>query len=207
MFYDRTDAGEKLAKLLGEYQGVKDTLVLGMPRGGVVCAKIVANALNLPLDVIIARKISAPSNPEYAIGAVTSSGEPVLNEEVIGTMGITPDYLDTEIIKQREIINNKLAMYRSKNKLPNIKDKNIIIVDDGMATGYTILAAIGFIKNQKPKSIIVAIPVLPQSIVEDIKKEVDNLIYISVPEEFFAVGQFYEQFEQVSDEDVVSLLR
>ncbi|EKD56467.1 MAG: phosphoribosyl transferase protein [uncultured bacterium] len=202
MFYDRADAGEKLAKNLVKYQNQPDTLVLGMPRGGIVCAKVVANKLNLPLDIVIAKKISAPNNPEYAIGGVTSSGEPVLNDEVIGTMGITPDYLDNAIIKLRDEIKQKLELYRRGKKPLVIKNKNVIIVDDGVATGHTILAAVEFVKSQNPKTIIIAIPVAPTELLELLKNKVDDLICLETPAEFFAVGQFYEQFDQVEDKQV-----
>lgn len=206
MFYDRADAGEKLAKALQKYKDQPDTIVLGMPRGGVVTAKKVAEDLNLALDILITRKISAPGNNEYAIGAVASSGDPILNEEVIGTMGITPDYLDSEIIKQREEIKRRLVLYRKGRPAPNVKGKTVILVDDGIATGYSILAAVELLKTQKINKIIVAIPVAPAESIEILKNKVDDLICLDTPDQFFAVGQFYDQFDQISDEEVMEIL-
>lgn len=207
MFYDRADAGEKLAKALESYKDQKDALILAMPRGGVEVAKKIAENLRLALDIVITRKIGAPGNSEYAIGAVASSGEPILNDEVIGTMGITADYLDNEIIKQREEIKRRLQLYRGNKASLNLKNKTVIIVDDGIATGYTILAALDFIKSQNPQKIVVAIPVAPEDVLKQIKNKVDDLICLEIPDEFFAVGQFYDQFDQVSDEEVTKLLK
>lgn len=207
MFYDRADAGEKLAKALENYKDQKDALILAMPRGGVVVAKKIADNLRLPLDIVITRKISAPGNSEYAIGAVASSGEPTLNDEVIGTMGITADYLDAEIIKQREEIKRRLQLYRGGRTSPDLKNKTVIIVDDGIATGYTILSALDFIKSQNPQKVVVAIPVAPEDSLKEIKNKVNDLICLNIPDRFFAVGQFYDQFDQVSDEEVVELLK
>ena len=207
MFYDRVDAAEKLVKQLDNYKNLPDVVVLAMPRGGVVTGKIVADKLHVPLDIIITRKITAPGNQEYAIGAVAESGDPVLNDEVIGTMGITPDYLDKEIANEREEIDRRLNLYRGNNKSLDLKDKIVILVDDGIATGLTVQAAIEYLKTSNAKKIIIAVPVIPEDTVKQLKNKVDDLIYLDAPEQFFAVGQFYDQFEQVSDDAVVELLR
>lgn len=206
MFYDRAEAAEKLTKALQEHKGKKNALVLAMPRGGVVLGKIVANKLGLQLDIVIARKIAAPENPEYAIGAVAEKGEPILNDEVIGTMGITPDYLDREIERKRVEISQRLAVFRGNKPMPNLKNKEIILVDDGIATGMTAIASIEYLRSQNPKKIILVTPVIPASNLVEIKQKVDQLIYLEAPEEFFSVGQFYEDFPQVSDEEVKKLL-
>lgn len=207
MFYDRADAGNQLAKELEKYQGNKNALILAVPRGGVIIGKIISDKLNLPLDIVITRKISAPGNPEYAIGAVAEQGEPILNEEIIGTMGITPDYLDQEISHKQEEIRHRLKLYRSDRPNLSIKDKTIIIVDDGVATGYSILATIQYLRNQHPKKIVLAIPVIPRDTLSAIKQKVDHLIYLEAPEVFSAVGQFYENFSQVTDEEVRNNLK
>lgn len=206
MFYDRAEAAEKLAKVLENYKGKKNALVLAMPRGGVVLGRIVAEKLGLPLDIVIARKIGAPGNPEYAIGAVAEKGEPILNDEVIGTMGITPDYLDKEIERKRNEISQRLISFRGNKPALDLKNKQIILIDDGIATGMTAIASIEYLRSQKPQKIILATPVIPADNLPEIKQKVDQLIYLEAPEEFFSVGQFYEEFPQVSDEEVKKLL-
>lgn len=206
MFYDRVEAGQKLAKELQKYQNKKDVIVLGMPRGGVITAAEVAKGLNIPLDIIVARKIGAPQNPEFAIGAVAETGEPILNEELIGTGDITPDYLDREISNQRLEIKRRLKKYCGNSPHLNLKNKTVILVDDGIATGMSLLAAISQVKSTLPKKIIIAVPVIPQDNITKIKKEVDELVYLDAPQIFYAVGQFYNHFPEVTDEEVKKLL-
>lgn len=204
MFYDRADAGNQLAEELKKYHAKKDTVILAMPRGGVVLGKIIAQKLNLPLNIVFSKKIPAPSNPEYAIGAVGEKSEPILNEDLIGTMNITPDYIDKKITQIREEIKNRLKKYKIKHQ--NLTGKIVILVDDGAATGYTIKASIANIKLEKPKEIIVALPIAPNDFNIDIKTKINDLVILQTSDDLMSVSQFYEHFEQVSDEDVVKLL-
>lgn len=206
MFYDREDAAKKLATALQAYKNERDILILAVPRGGVILGKAIAQELNLPLDIVVAKKIGAPENPEYAIGAVTEKGEPILNDEVIGTMGITADYLDKEITEKRQEIKRRLQLYRGESPAKEIKNKTIILVDDGIATGLSILASIEYIRSQGPKKIIVAVPVAPKDELAKLKKQADEFISLENASEFFAVGQFYQNFQQVSDQQVIAAL-
>lgn len=206
MFYDRTEAGEKLAEKLLKYKNKPNTLILALVRGGIIVGEVVANKLHLSLDIIISKKIGAPGNSELAIGAVTESGDPVLNEEMIGTRGITAEYLDAEIFRVREEIKRRIKIYREGKLAKKLADKTIILVDDGVATGKTTEAAVKYLKDKKAKKIILAIPVIAFDTLEKLKKQVNELVYVEAPEMFFAVGQFYEEFPQITDEKVKKIL-
>lgn len=206
MFYDRADAAEKLSQLLKAYQDQKEAIVLAMPRGGVVLGKKISQNLHLPLDIVLSKKIPAPNNPEFAIGAVAESGDPVLNDEIIGSYGITAEYLENEIAKLREEISQRAHLFRAGRKAFNLNNKTVIIIDDGVATGYSLQAAIEHVKAQNPQKIIVAVPVVPADTLQKIQPKISEFITIMTQEEFFSVSQFYEQFEQISDEEVVRLL-
>jgi predicted phosphoribosyltransferase len=206
MFYDRLDASQQLAKKLIEYKNNKNCIILGITRGGAVVGKEVAKILNIDFDILITKKISPPNNTEFAIGAVTESDEFILDEEQIGTTNITPDYLDEEIAKKREVIVELSKLYRKNQSIKNINNKIVIIIDDGIATGYTMLVAIQFAKKHGAEQIIIATPVISQDSFSKIKNNADSIIYISLPNEFFSVGQFYDQFDQISDDEVSKLL-
>lgn len=206
MFYDRAEAGQKLTKELLKYKDKKSVLVLGMPRGGVITASKISKELNLPLDIIVARKIGAPGNPEFAIGAVAEKGEPILNDDLIGTRNISPEYLDKTITYERAEIKRRISEYRKGKSRLILKNKTVILVDDGVATGMSILAAISQIKSMDAKKITIAVPIIPNDSIDKIKKEVDEFIYLEAPETFFSVGQFYNCFDQVSDEEVKKIL-
>jgi len=205
MFYDRIDAGEKLADKLFEFKNAKDTLVFGLARGGVVVAKVVAEKLNLPLDILIAKKITAPDDPELAIGAIAENGHPILNDELIGSHGVTPDYLDQNISQVKEEIDSEIKKYRHRD-LKNFTDKTIILVDDGIATGKTMLAAIKYLKENNVGKIIIAVPVIAKESSEQLKKEAVTSFYFNIPETFFSINQFYEEFPQVTDEEILKLI-
>lgn len=206
MFLNRQEAGEKLALKLKKYQNNSQAIILALPRGGVVVGYELAKRLNLPLDIIITRKVGAPGNPEFALGAVTQEGQLILNKETLNYYNLDSDYLKKEAERQIQEIKRRLKKYRGARLLVNLKDKIVIIVDDGIATGASIKAAIYSIKNQKPKKIILAIPVGPKETIEELRKEVDKIVCLKEPEIFFAVGQFYQSFEQVPDEEVKKLL-
>jgi len=206
-FRDRHEAGKLLAEQLEDLRGREDALVLGIPRGGVVVAYEVAKALGLPLDVFIARKIGAPGNPELAIGAVASDGTVVLDEHSIGLLGIPMDYIEKEIRRQKREIERRLRLYRGGREGYPLTDKTVILVDDGVATGATTLAAIRAIKASSPAEVILAVPVAPPEAIARLKREANRVICLHTPSPFWAVGAFYLDFAQTSDEEVSALLR
>lgn len=206
VFKDRLEAGTKLAKSLEKFRGDKKAIVLGLPRGGMVTAFEVAKIIHLPLDLIAPRKIGAPSNPEYAIGAVTIDGEKILNEAVIAESGISRKYVDEEIKKQIKEAERREKVYRGDRPPLDLLGKTAILVDDGIATGSTMRAAIKSSKKRGAVKVIVAVPVIAPDTLEIIKKECDEVIYLDAPELFAAVGQFYEIFDQVEDEQVIELM-
>lgn len=206
MFKDRNDAGKQLAKKLETCAG-KDAVVLALPRGGVVIGHEIAKALSLPLDIIAVRKVGSPSNPEYAVGSVVGDGTSLLNEEE--TKLIPAASLQKEIVKERVEAKRRSTVYRSGRNSLNITGKIAIIVDDGIATGLTMRLAVRVAKAQKPKRIVVAVPVAPYEAVRDLGEEgADDVIVLEPPETFEgAVGAHYERFEQVEDEEVIRLLQ
>jgi len=207
IFHNREHAGELLAEMLESFHKSPDTVVIGLPRGGVVTAFAVAKALKLPLDIVCPRKVGAPGNPEYAIGAVTESGETILNERVITAMGVNKELLHKIIEYERDVARARLELYRKGLPAQELKNKEVIIVDDGMATGHTMKAAIKSVRAQKPKRVIVAIPVTPQDTAKEISPTVDELFYYQAPAFFAAVGQFYEEFLPTTDEEVIYCLQ
>jgi putative phosphoribosyl transferase len=206
IFKDRKHAGEQLASQLTEYKGRK-VVVLGIPRGGVVVGEEIARALGLPLDVIVTRKIGAPGNPEFAIGAIGPNDQIVLNEEVIKSYKIPKEYLSGEIGKQGVEMERRERLFRKGKSPLDLGNKVVILTDDGIATGADVEVAIKAIKCQRPKKLILAVPVGPPETIEKFKKEVDELICLAIPSSFYAIGQFYQDFTQTSDEEVVKILR
>jgi len=206
LYKDRRAAGNRLAEELVKYN-IQDALVLGIPRGGVVVAARVAKKLGFPLDIIIPRKVGAPFNPEVAVGAVTQDGAVFLNHMVMDVYNISRKEIDTLVNEQVEEIKRRMIKYRGRDDYPYHKGKTILLVDDGIATGFTVKAAIASIKNIfVPKKIILAVPVAPPDIVKSLAEEVDEIICPHVPDNFYAVGQFYDYFEQTGDEEVKELL-
>jgi predicted phosphoribosyltransferase len=195
-----------LALALQKFQG-EDLLILAIPRGGVVVASEVARALGAPLDLIMPRKIGAPGNEELAIGAVAGDGQVILNSALVASLGVSQEYIDERVKKEVEEIQRRRRRYLGDATGPNVGNKVVLIVDDGLATGYTALAAIKAVKMLKPRRTVLAVPVAPPETVGRLEGEVDELICLSTPEPFFAVGQFYSEFHQVTDEEVVSTLR
>lgn len=205
-FKNREEAGKTLAKALLEYKG-KNPLVLAIPRGGVVIAYEVAKALSAPLDLIIPRKIGAPGNPELAIGAVTEDGTTVLNQSVVESLMVSKEYIELAKEEQIKEIKRRVKVYRGGSAPHDLEGKTVILVDDGIATGATVKAAINSIRKKRPRTIVVASPVGPPETVEELKKYADKIVCPVVYEPFFAIGQFYEDFSQVSDEEVTRLMR
>lgn len=206
MFRDRVDAGRRLAARLAE-EDLPGGLVLGIPRGGVVVAAVVAAELALPLDVIVPRKIGAPGNPELAVGAVTQDGTVIYNEQLLRRLGLKAGDLEGQVRQQIQEIERRTALYRGSGAPPALAGRTVILIDDGIATGYTVLAALRSLRRARPRRVILGVPVAPPETLERLKPEVDQLVCLEAPEDFYAVGQFYLHFDQNSDQEVIGLLR
>lgn len=204
-FVDRVDAGKRLASALKNFSAEKG-IVLAIPRGGVVIGYVIAKTLNLPLDVIIPRKIGAPDNPELAIGAVAEDGTAILDQNLIKYLGVSREYVVEETERQKQEIRRRLKLYRQDTSYPDLKGLDVIVVDDGIATGSTMKAALASVKNRGAASITVAVPVGPPSTIEELEKMADRVVCIYTPEFFQAIGEFYRDFNQTSDEEVIGLL-
>ncbi len=205
-FTDRVDAGRRLALALKDFIG-KTAIVLAIPRGGVVVGFEIANDLDLPLDVIIPRKIGAPDNPELAIGAMTEDGTTILDENIVTYIGVSDDYIKEESARQKKEIERRMKLYRQDEPYPNLTGLDVIIVDDGIATGSTMKAALASVKNRGAKTVTVAIPVGPPSTIKELEKQAHKVICLYTPEFFQAIGQFYDDFTQTTDEEVIELLK
>lgn len=205
MFEDRFEAAEQLVPYLSKYMSNQQSIILAIPRGGLQLASVLAKRLKLPLDVVFVKKIGAPGNPEAAIGAV--SVEHFFLDNRYATIPGIQEYASQQAEIIRSLLNKRVQNYRAQQPQQTIKGKNVIIVDDGVATGSTLLATIELIKQQKPARIIVALPVSPQDTLEKIKAVADEVICLLAPQDFKGVGQFYKQFDQVSDEQAIELLK
>ena len=208
-FADRTDAGRALATLLGEYAGRDDVIVLGLPRGGVPVAAEVADALGASLDVLIVRKLGVPRQPELAMGAIAAIGdvvEVVANDTVVTRLGISP--ADFDVVHHRELLElqRRTAEYRGGRPSPVLRDRVVIIVDDGLATGSTMRAAIAAVRRQEPLRLIVAVPVGAAETCSALRAAVDDVVCAVTPEPFRAVHQGYLDFTQTTDAEVLDLL-
>ncbi len=206
MFKDRRDAGNQLAAKLEKFKD-SNPLILAIPRGGMVTAYPVIKKYGFEWDLIIPRKIGLPDNKEVAIGAVTPDGSYLLNQNYLKLTTIPSDYLEQEIAHQLKEINRRLKTYKGSPSLSSAKGKTVIVIDDGIATGFTILAAIKSIKKQGARKIIIAIPVAPADTIEKLAKEVDEVICLAVPDYFYAVGQQYQEFDQTTDQEVIRLVK
>lgn len=206
LFKDRQDAGRQLASRLLKYKEAQNTIVLGLARGGVVTAAAVADVLHLPLNVVVVRKIGAPGNEELAIGAIAEHGEGIFNEHLLGVLDVSSDYVKKETERQRRILKERLELYRGKAPPLHLKDKTIILVDDGIATGASMRVAIASMRHAQVKKIVLAVPVAAPDALRKISTEVDEAVCLSSPAFFEAVGSFYRSFGQTSDEEVVRLL-
>jgi putative phosphoribosyl transferase len=208
-FRDRTEAGRELAARLNAYRNDPTGLILALPRGGVPVGYEISLALNLPLDVFIARKLGAPDNPEYAIGAVAETGSIHLNQQALSIMGgfsTASPYFNEMIQAQRDEIRRRQDLYRNGRPLPDLKGRTVLLVDDGVATGATFLASIEALRNLQVRQLIAALPVGPAETLGEIGKQVNKLIALSTPEPFYAVGNHYMDFRQVGDDEVVRCL-
>lgn len=206
LYVDRREAGQLLAQALSEYRGISNGLVLGLPRGGVVVAEKVAKALNLPLDVILLRKLPYPENPEFAVGAIAEDGSLFLNTEFRSPGGQPPDWLAPIVREQMAIIHNRARKYRSHRHPHSIRGKTVILVDDGIATGATMRVAIQAVQTAGAGRTVVAAPIASPSTIRELRQEADEVVVLDAPAEFYAVGQAYESFDQVTDEEVCTIL-
>ena len=206
MFADRRDAGVQLISRLKEYKDQQGVIVLSLPRGGVATGYEIARSLNIPLDIVIVRKIWFPGQSELGIGAVSETGTVVLNTSIISTYGVPKEYIEREVSRQKEEISRRVKLYRKGKRLPSLEGKTVILVDDGVATGATMKSAIATLKEENLKKLIVALPVAPSGVVKELEQMVDLFICIETPFDFMAVGSYYHDFTQVSDEEVINLL-
>ena len=204
VFADRRDAGRRLAEALARFAG-QDAVVLAIPRGGVEVAAEVAVAIGAPLDVVIPRKVGAPGNPELGLGAVAEEVE-VLDRRLVRALGVTPEYLEAEIEAQREEIRRRTSAYRGSRPPAELDGAVAIVVDDGVATGGTAVAALRWARAKGASRVVLAVPVAPPEMVERLAGEADELVVLETPRHFWAVGQWYGEFDQVSDERVIELL-
>lgn len=207
-YRDRHDAGRLLmARLIHQFKDLSDVLVLGLPRGGVVVAYEVALAINAELDVFVVRKLGTPFQPELAMGAIAEGGMLLLNDAVVNYMSIPHGTIEEIANKELAELQRREKLYRNSRPAPVISDRTVIVVDDGLATGASMKVAVRSLKRKKPAKLIVAAPVGAPSSCIDMQDEVDEVICLKMPESFTAVGSWYEQFDQTTDEEVKSLLQ
>jgi putative phosphoribosyl transferase len=205
-FPDRSAAGKLLAEKLTEYADRSDTCAIGLPRGGVVVAYEVAQALHIPLDVWIVRKLGVPDHPELAMGAIGAGGVCWLNEDLIHSLRISRHQIDLVMAKELRELQRRDRVYRGDRPPLDVRDRVVILIDDGLATGATMRAAIRALQQQQPAQIVVAVPLASSEVVEELTTEVDRVVCLMTPEPFYAIGYWYEQFEQTTDREVCELL-
>jgi putative phosphoribosyl transferase len=205
-FADRRHAGKRLAARLASYANRSDVLVLALPRGGVPVAYEVARALSAPLDVFLVRKLGVPGDEELAMGAIASGGVRVLNEEVTRRIHISDSAIDEVASREQQELQRRERLYRGNQAAPDVEGRTVILIDDGLATGSTMRAAATALRHMRPSKIIVAVPVAAAETCADLRSKVDEVICGATPEPFMAVGAWYSDFEQTSDEEVRELL-
>ncbi len=203
---DRHAAGQALAESLQHYAGRDDVIVLALPRGGVPVAAEIARTLDAPLDVMLVRKLGLPGHPELAMGAIASGGVRVMNDNVVRQSMVSPDAIEAVVEMESRELEHRESTYRGDRPWPDLKGRCVILVDDGLATGATMRAAIDAVKAQQPGCIVVAVPVAPPDTVRDLEPLVDEVVCPVQPESFMAIGQWYVDFHQISDAEVLALL-
>ena len=204
IFQDRTDAAKRLAKKL-EWLKKDEPIILAIPRGGVITGDAIASELGAKLDVIVSKKVGAPDNPELAIGAVIHDGSYYPNEEITRMLNVPQKYIDAEIVQKMKEIERRLVRFRGSSEY-KLEGKTVVLVDDGIATGATMFAAIRWVKKQKPKKLVVAIPVGPKETIDKLKEIADKVVVLCAPFFFNAVGEFYRDFDQVNDYEVQEIM-
>ncbi len=206
-FPDRTEAGRHLGQALRRYAGRDDVIVLGLPRGGVPVAAEVAALLNAPLDLVLVRKLGVPGHEELAMGAIASGGARTLNDDVIADLRISPDTIETVTEHETRELTRREQLYRGDRPHPDLCNRTVIVVDDGLATGSTMRAAISALRQQRPTRIVAAVPVAASSVCALIGSIADEIACVMTPEPFYAVGLWYENFRPTSDHEVQNLVR
>ena len=207
IFEDRVAAGRRLASELGGYAGRKDVIVLGIPRGGVPVAFEVARVLKAPLDIFLSRKLGVPGQEELAFGALATGGVRVLDRELIRELNISEREIDQIAATVRRELERRERVYRGSRHALKVEGKIVLLIDDGIATGSSMRAAIDALRQMGPAQIVVAVPVAPLHTCNRLRSEVDDLVCLYAPESFYAIGQFYSDFSQVADEEVTDLIR
>jgi putative phosphoribosyl transferase len=207
IFEDREDAGRRLAKELGEFANRKDVLVLGIPRGGVTVAFEIAQALQLPLDVFLSHKLGVPGQEELAFGAIAAGDGRYLEQHVIRAEGISPEQIERVTVEVKRMLDQRAVLYRGDRPRLQVGERTVVLVDDGIATGASMFAAVSALREMKPAMLLVAAPVAPASTCAWLRRMVDRLVCLYEPQDFYAVGQFYRNFSQVTDQEVIHLLR
>jgi putative phosphoribosyl transferase len=205
-FRDRTEAGRLLAERLAPYANRADVIVLGLPRGGLPVAFEVARALGAPLDVFVVRKLGVPGHEELAMGAVATGGVRILNESVVRALGMPERVIDAVARAEEQELERRERLYRGERPPPDLRGRTVILVDDGLATGATMLAAIKAVRKLQPARVVVAVPVAARETCDALAREADEMICAETPEPFYAVGQWYENFSQTTDDEVRELL-
>jgi predicted phosphoribosyltransferase len=204
IFEDRLDAGGQLAEALKEHAG-PEAVILGIPRGGVIVAEVVARTLGAPLDVVVPRKVGAPGNPELGLGAV-APGVRVLDPWLIERLGVSEEYLEREIAAEEREIERRLHAYREGRPPVDVAGRTAVVVDDGVATGGTAVAALRWARAQGAEKVVLAVPVAPPQTMSRLRHESDEVVALATPEPFFAVGEWYRDFDQTADSEVVAAL-
>jgi putative phosphoribosyl transferase len=206
MIENRRQAGRALAEALSAYRGRPDVVVLALPRGGVPVAAEIAAMLDAPLDLILVRKLGVPGQPELAMGAIASNGACVMNRDVVRQLGIDQEGIDRAVARERQELERRDRAYRGDRAPVSVRDRCVIVVDDGVATGATLRAAMQAIRAQAPARLVVAVPVGAPETISRVEREADEVICLAQPQPFYAIGQWYRNFEQVSDDEVRQLL-
>lgn len=205
-FTDRTDAGNRLAEALDQYQDRDKLLILALPRGGVPVAAKVAQHLNAEIDLMVVRKLGTPGHEELAMGAIASGGKRILNDEIIRMSNVSDSALEEVTEREQKELERREKTYRGDRPWPDVSDYTVIIVDDGVATGATMKAAADALRSYKPKELIIAIPVAPPDTVEELRSKADDIICLETPHAFGGIGRWYKDFGQTSDDEVRDLL-
>lgn len=206
VFADRAAAGRHLAAALAEFSGRADVLVLALPRGGVPVAFEVARALDVPLDVFIVRKLGVPGHEEFAMGAIASGGVQLVDDTVVRELGLTDRDIQRVAAAERRELERRARQYRGDRPLPDIASRTVILVDDGLATGSSMRVAVAALRQEHPSRIVVAVPIAPPETCDALRREADEVVCAVTPEPFYAVGVWYDDFRQTTDEEVHDLM-
>jgi predicted phosphoribosyltransferase len=206
MFRNRTEAGDVLAERLRVFAGRDDVLILALPRGGVPVAAEVASALRVPIDVLVVRKLGVPGREELGMGAIASGDLPVLNEELVRELKIPRKAIEEAIRREQRELLRREELYRHDRPRPNVRGKIVILVDDGLATGFSMQAAVAALRRLQPSRVVVAVPVAARPACHDLGEVADQVVCVDQPEPFYSVGTWYKDFTQITDEEVRDLL-